>query len=45
MWATRTLREFIVKDFVLDDKRLKQASQTFGQDYFEELLGSTCLPT
>lgn len=45
IWATRTLREFIVKDFVLDDKRLKQASQTFGQDYFEELLGSTCLPT
>ncbi len=38
MWATRTLREFIVKGFVLDDKRLKQGSQTFGQDYFEELL-------
>ena len=38
IWATRTLREFIVKGFVLDDKRLKQGSQTFGQDYFEELL-------
>jgi len=34
-----------VKDFVLDDKRLKQGSQTFGQDYFEELLERTCLPT
>jgi hypothetical protein len=38
IWATRTLREFIVKGFVLDDKRLKQGSQTFGHDYFEELL-------
>jgi len=38
IWATRTLREFIVKGFVMDDKRLKQGSQTFGQDYFEELL-------
>lgn len=45
MWATRTLRGFVVKGFVFDDKRLKQGSQTFGQDYFEELLGSTCLPT
>jgi len=37
IWATRTLREFIVKGFVLDDERLKQGKQ-FGADYFEELL-------
>jgi hypothetical protein len=37
MWATQTLREFIVKGFVLDDVRLKQG-QRFGQDYFDELL-------
>lgn len=37
-WATRTLREFITKGFVLDDERLKRGSQTFGQDYFEDLL-------
>ena len=37
-WATRTLREFLVKGFVLDDERLKSAKATFGQDYFDELL-------
>jgi hypothetical protein len=37
IWATNTLREFIVKGFVLDDDRLKQGRQ-FGTDYFEELL-------
>ncbi len=37
VWATKTLREFIVKGFVLDDERLKQGKQ-FGADYFEELL-------
>jgi len=39
IWATRTLREFIVKGFVLDDERLKQG-QRFGRDYFDELLES-----
>lgn len=38
IWATQTLREFIIKGFVLDDERLKQG-QRFGKDYFEELLG------
>ena len=38
IWATKTLREYIIKGFALDDKRLKQASQVFGKDYFEELL-------
>ncbi|MBU0654086.1 MAG: virulence RhuM family protein [Gammaproteobacteria bacterium] len=34
-WATRHLREYIVKGFVLDDERLKNPDQPF--DYFEEL--------
>jgi hypothetical protein len=37
IWATQTLREFIIKGFVLDDERLKQGSH-FGKDYFDELL-------
>jgi hypothetical protein len=37
IWATRTLREFIIKGFVLDDERLKQGKR-FGKDYFDELL-------
>jgi hypothetical protein len=37
IWATKTLREFIIKGFVLDDERLKQG-EVFGKDYFEELL-------
>lgn len=37
IWATQTLREFIVKGFVLDDERLKLNTR-FGQDYFDELL-------
>ena len=38
IWATRTLREFIIKGFVLDDERLKQGKTLFGRDYFDELL-------
>jgi len=38
IWATRTLRELIVKGFVLDDERLKQGKALFGKDYFDELL-------
>jgi hypothetical protein len=38
IWATKTLREFIVKGFVLDDDRLKQGKAIFGKDYFDELL-------
>ena len=37
IWATKTLREFIIKGFVLDDERLKQGTR-FGKDYFDELL-------
>lgn len=36
-WATSTLREYMVKGFVLDDERLAQGTH-FGKDYFEELL-------
>ncbi|MFU8892686.1 MAG: virulence RhuM family protein [Luteolibacter sp.] len=38
IWATRTLKEFIIKGFVMDDERLKQGGTVFGVDYFEELL-------
>ncbi|OPZ26364.1 MAG: hypothetical protein BWZ00_01666 [Bacteroidetes bacterium ADurb.BinA174] len=37
IWATNTLREFIIKGFVIDDERLKQG-ESFGKDYFDELL-------
>ena len=37
IWATKTLKEFVIKGFVMDDERLKQGEQ-FGQDYFDELL-------
>jgi hypothetical protein len=38
IWATKTLREFIIKGFTLDDDRLKQGKAVFGKDYFDELL-------
>ncbi|OQA84829.1 MAG: hypothetical protein BWY27_01414 [Bacteroidetes bacterium ADurb.Bin234] len=38
IWATKTLKEFITKGFVLDDERLKQGKTAFGKDYFRELL-------
>lgn len=38
MWATQTLKEYIIKGFVLDDNRLKQGEAVFGKDYFRELL-------
>jgi len=37
IWATNTLKEFIIKGFVLDSERLKQG-KNFGEDYFDELL-------
>ena len=36
-WATQTLREYIIKGFVLNDEMLKNG-QPFGKDYFDELL-------
>jgi hypothetical protein len=38
IWATQTLKEYIIKGFVLDDNRLKQGQTIFGKDYFKELL-------
>lgn len=38
IWATKVLKEFIKKGFVLDDERLKQGETVFGKDYFRELL-------
>lgn len=37
IWATNTLREYVVKGFVIDDQMLKNG-RSFGQDYFDELL-------
>lgn len=36
-WATNTLKEYIVKGFVLNDDMLKNGAP-FGKDYFDELL-------
>lgn len=38
IWATKVLREFIIKGFALDDERLKQGKALFNKDYFDELL-------
>ena len=38
IWATKILKDFIQKGFVLDDERLKQGETVFGKDYFRELL-------
>lgn len=37
IWATNSLKEYIVKGFILDDERLKNG-RYFGKDYFRELL-------
>jgi len=37
IWATNTLKEYIIKGFILDDERLKNG-RYFGKDYFRELL-------
>ena len=38
IWATSVLKEYMLKGFALDDERLKQGKNTFGKDYFRELL-------
>jgi len=38
IWATKSLKEYLIKGFLLDDERLKQGKQVFGKDYFDELL-------
>ncbi len=37
-WATKILKEFLIKGFVLDDERLKQGKRIFNKDYFDELV-------
>lgn len=38
IWATKVLREYMIKGFAIDDDRLKQGETAFGKDYFRELL-------
>ncbi len=38
IWATNVLKEYMRKDFAMDDERLKQGKTLFGKDYFRELL-------
>lgn len=37
IWANKKLKEYSIKGFVLDDKRLKNGDY-FGKNYFEELI-------
>lgn len=37
IWATQTIKEYIIKGFILDDERLKNGHH-FSKDYFRELL-------
>lgn len=37
IWATKLLREYLIKGFAMDDERLKNG-RYFGKDYFRELL-------
>jgi hypothetical protein len=37
IWATKILREYMIKGFAMDDERLKNG-QHFGKNYFKELL-------
>jgi hypothetical protein len=38
IWATRQLKEFIIKGYVMDVERLKNPNPEFGKDYFDEQL-------
>ena len=38
VWATNILKEYIQKGFKIDEERMKQGNNVFGQDYFRELL-------
>lgn len=38
IWATKVLKEYLVKGFALDDERLKKGGNIFGKDTFAELL-------
>lgn len=38
IWATKILKEFIIKGYTMDVERLKNPQPIFGQDYFKEQL-------
>ncbi|MBR4244264.1 MAG: virulence RhuM family protein [Candidatus Methanomethylophilaceae archaeon] len=38
IWATKVLKEYAIKGFVLDDDRIKKNSELFDKNYFDELL-------
>lgn len=38
IWATKVLKEYMIKGFALDDERLKRGEELFDKDYFDELL-------
>jgi hypothetical protein len=38
IWATKVLKEYLIKGFAMDDERLKQGNSLFNKDYFKELL-------
>lgn len=38
IWATKILKEYLIKGFAMDDERLKNPQNPFGKDYFEEQL-------
>ena len=37
IWATKILKEYIIKGFVIDKEKMKNGPK-FGKDYFDELL-------
>ncbi len=38
IWATKILKEYMIKGVVMDDERLENPNYIFGEDYFEETL-------
>jgi len=38
IWATKVLKEYIIKGFAMNDEKLKNPKNIFGKDYFEEQL-------
>lgn len=38
VWASKVLKEYIIKGFAMDDERLKNPQNVFGKDYFDEQL-------
>ncbi len=38
IWATKVLKEYLIKGFSMNDERLKNPERVFGKDYFEEQL-------